>query len=99
MLPAFLTQKFLTGVVRAYPTTAFIGDSILPLQPVPGMETMWDIIMEDAELAPFVAIDAESNWPTRLVYSAVLPSLPILDKKKCSTKPTCFPCAWPVTLT
>lgn len=61
MLPAFLTQKFLTGVVRAYPTTAFIGDSILPLQPVPGMETMWDIIMEDAKLAPFVAIDAESE--------------------------------------
>ncbi len=61
MLPAIMTQKFLTGVVREYPVEAFIGDSILPMEPVPGMETMWDIIMKDAKLAPFVAIDGESE--------------------------------------
>lgn len=61
MLPAILTQRFLTGVVREYPTEAFIGASILPMEPVPGMETMWDIIMKDAKLAPFVAIDGESE--------------------------------------
>lgn len=61
MLPAILTQKFLTGVVREYPAQAFIGQEILPLVEVPGMETMWDIIMMDAKMAPFVAIDAESE--------------------------------------
>lgn len=61
MLPAILTQRFLTGVVREYPTEAFIGQDILPMQGVPGMDTMWDIIMMDAKMAPFVAVDAESE--------------------------------------
>lgn len=61
MLPAILTQQFLTGVVREYPVAAFIGDSILPMQDVPGMETMWDIIMRDSKIAPFVAVDGESE--------------------------------------
>ena len=61
MLPAILNQQFLTGVVRAYPAEAFIGQEFLPMQAVPGMETMWDIIMMDAKMAPFVAIDGESE--------------------------------------
>ena len=60
MLPAILTQQFLTRVVREFPIEGYIGSEILPLEPVPGLKTMWDIITKDAKLAPFVAINAES---------------------------------------
>jgi hypothetical protein len=60
MLPAILSKKYLTGIAREYPTQAQIGADILPLVDVPGMETMWDIILTDSKLAPFVAVDAES---------------------------------------
>lgn len=60
MLPAFMTQKFLTRTVREFPVEAFVGQDILPIVGVPGLNTMWDIINKDAKLAGFVAINAES---------------------------------------
>ncbi len=60
MVPDFLTQRFLTRVVREYPTEAFIGQQILPIENTAAFNAMWDIITKDAKLAPFVAINAES---------------------------------------
>jgi hypothetical protein len=60
MLPQILTQKFITGVVRAFPQQAYIGSELLPIVGVPGLETMWDVINKDNGMAPFVAMDAES---------------------------------------
>lgn len=60
MLPDFLTQRFLTAVVREFPTQAFIGQEILPVAETAAFEAMWDIITKDAKLAPFVALNAES---------------------------------------
>ena len=59
-LPAILSRKYLTQVAREYPSQAYIGESILPMQAVPGMDTMWDIILKDGRLAPFISVDAES---------------------------------------
>lgn len=60
MLPGFLTKTFMTRVVRAFPTQAFIGDSILPMRETASFRAMWDIINNDERLAPFVSINSES---------------------------------------
>lgn len=56
-----LTQRILTGVVRAWPDQGLLGATILPEQPIDSWSTMWDVLGRDSKLAPFVAVDGESS--------------------------------------
>lgn len=82
MLPGFLTQRFITGVVREWPVEQYIGNSILPLEPVDSMEVVYDVIKRDAKLSPFVAIDAESGLADKADYARVLQELACVREKE-----------------
>jgi hypothetical protein len=82
MLPAILTTRYLTGVARDYPVQGFLGSDILPLADVPGMETMWDIILKDAKLAPFVALDAESPLAGKVGLERAFSELAAIREKE-----------------
>ncbi|MHB0913933.1 MAG: major capsid protein [Armatimonadota bacterium] len=82
MLPSFLSSKFMTGVVREFPTEAFAGGEILPLEGVASMEAVWDIIKKDARIAPFVAVNSESPLAEKPDYARVIQALACVREKE-----------------
>lgn len=82
MLPAFLTQRFMTGVVREFPVQALPGMDILPLEGVASMEVVYDVILKDAKLAPFVAINAESPLADKEQFARVIQELACVRQKE-----------------
>ncbi|MFA6666130.1 MAG: major capsid protein [Armatimonadota bacterium] len=75
MLPEFLTQKFITGVIREFPVEGFLGNEILPLEGVASMEVVYDVIKKDAKLAPFIAMNAESTLADKANFKRVTQEL------------------------
>jgi hypothetical protein len=82
MLPAFLTNQFMTGLVREFPQQSLTGDAILPFRSIASMEAVWDTILRDAKLAPFVAINAESPLAEKPDYSRVIQTLAVVREKE-----------------